>query len=120
MKSHNRFWGQNLSVYMKQKGMSVSDIASKTGYSEEEIKRIIESRLFINSSEKEAFAKTLSVSTEDFSKVPSDKELEESGYMECRGKFSSTNNREKILDMFDAYCDIQELVLHARETNDIR
>lgn len=33
------------------------------------------------------------------------------GYIEYRGQFSERSNKDKILDIFDAYCDIQELLI---------
>lgn len=111
-----RRFGQNLSVIMSQRNITVSDMAKRMGYSDSEMMRIIESRLYVNRDEKEAFANELRVPLEAFENECNDQELVSSGYMECRGNFSTIENREKIIDIFDAYCDIQELV---RDTEDV-
>ena len=39
-----------------------------------------------------------------------DKYYENAGCFECRGEFSSPENKKIILDLFDTYCDVQEVL----------
>ena len=105
-----RAFGQNMKVYMHVKGLSEEDMAKALGYTALEIKQIIDSRLFITTQEKTEIANFLEVPLSAFSQQCKDAQLSESGYMECVGEFSCAENRNRILDMFDAYCDIQELL----------
>ncbi len=36
--------------------------------------------------------------------------IEDVACLECRGEFSSEENKKKILDLFDTYCDVQEVL----------
>lgn len=111
MNTQKRTFGQNLCIVVKKKDISVSEMADELGYTKEELERIMESRLFVNSQEKKDIADYVKEPIEFFSKEPADAELVESGYMECRGEFSSVEKRELIFDLFDAYCDVQELLV---------
>lgn len=42
-------------------------------------------------------------------------EYEAVGCMECREDFSDEDNRTKILDLFDVYCDVQEMLALEKE-----
>lgn len=80
------------------------------GYSEEDIQRIIDARLYISIDEKERIASAIGVTVEDLTVDHSGLSFGELGYMECREEFSSRESLNEILDRFDAYCDIQELL----------
>jgi transcriptional regulator with XRE-family HTH domain len=96
-------------------GISHEDIAEKLGYNVGEIRRIIDSRLFINLAEIKAFAQCLNVSVEKLTTPITEEKLIECGYMECRGHFSNVESREIIFNLFDTYCDISESVQSERK-----
>ena len=111
MNSQGRVFGRNLSYYMNKKGINRAALAKKMGYTEEDIQRIIDGRLFIRLSEKQAFSDELDVPLSDLTDEQKDIPLDQYGCIECRGMFSSDASRNKILDLFDAYCDIQEMIV---------
>ena len=110
MKNKSRVFGRNMYYYMKEKSLSVRDLADKLGYLEEEIKKIFDARLFVDRLEKQEIADALGVSLDELMNeivIPHD----ERNLIEYRGEFSNEDNREYILDLFDMYCDIQEILI---------
>ena len=111
MATRNRVFGQNMSYYMDERKISPETLAEKLGYSKEEVIRAMDSRLFLDGDEKRQISEALGVPLID---LTSDRQLIEkvdNGSIEYRGKFSDSNNRDLILNLFDAYCDIQELLV---------
>ncbi|MDE7267086.1 MAG: helix-turn-helix domain-containing protein [Lachnospiraceae bacterium] len=108
MKDTSRVFGSNLRYYLKQKGMQLGQIADKLGYSEYEIQKIMDARLFLDGHEKEQIAKALDMSVERLYVALEDEVYESAGCLECRGKFSTAEHKKEVLDLFDVYCDIQE------------
>ena len=105
-----RVFGQNMGYYMLQNGISAEAMGRDLGYSVNEIIRAKDSRLFLDADEKRAIADYLGIAFEDMTADTHLIENEENGSIEYRGKFSSPSNRDVILNLFDAYCDIQELL----------
>ena len=110
MNRKGRVFGQNLCGYLAKNRISVEKFSDLTGYSVNDIQKIINGRLFVSSDDKKQIAEAVGVRVED---LLSEKNLmpdPNSGYIECRGEFSSRESLDTILDLFDAYCDIQELL----------
>lgn len=108
MKDTSRVFGSNLRYYLKQKGMQLGQIAAKLGYSEYEIQKIMDARLFLDRQEQKQIAETLEMPVEQLYEALEDELYESAGCLECRGKFSTAEHKKEILDLFDVYCDIQE------------
>lgn len=111
MREQSRVFGSNLRFYMNKAGMKVEELAGKLGYSVYEIRKVMDARLFLEREEKEQIAEALGVTVDTLYETLDDKSYEQAGCMECRGKFSTTENKKEILDLFDAYCDVQETLL---------
>lgn len=111
MREQSRVFGNNLRFYMNRAGMNVEELAEKLGYSEYEIQKVMDARLFLDSEEKEQVAELLGVTVAALYDVLDDRSYELAGCMECRGKFSTAEYKKEILDLFDAYCDVQETLL---------
>ena len=108
MNTQGRTFGRNMYYYMTKKGMNEQQLADMTGYSYLDIIRIKDARLFVPKDEKRLIADVL--------EVPLDKLLDvqicdgvNDPVIECRGEFSSPERKNTILDLFDTYCDIQEI-----------
>lgn len=114
MINKNRVFGQNVYYNMMNKNSNVLYWAERLGFSEQDLRRIFDARLFLDTKEKEEIARALGVSMEnlfdDNMEIPHD----ERSLIEYRGAFSKKENKEKILDLFDMYCDIQELLIRER------
>lgn len=111
MREQSRVFGNNLRYYMNRAGMNVEELAEKLGYSVYEIQQVMDARLFLESEEKEQMAELLGVTVDALYNVLDDRSYEQAGCMECRGKFSTAEYKREILDLFDAYCDVQETLL---------
>lgn len=110
MREKSRVFGHNLRFYLNQKGMRPEQLAKKLGYSEYEIQKMMDARLFLDRQEQQQIAKALDVSLDVMYESQKDHIYESVGCFECRGKFSTANNKKIILDLFDVYCDVQEVL----------
>lgn len=111
MREQSRVFGNNLRFYMNRAGMEVEELAEKLGYSVYEVQKLMDARLFLEREEKEQIAEILGVTVDSLYEILDDKCYEQAGCMECRGKFSTAEHKKEILDLFDAYCDVQETLL---------
>ena len=105
-----RLFGNNLQVFLKKKNIPPEHLAEQLGYSVQEMRRIIDARLFLTMEEREDIANALGITIDDLYQVQDDKTYELAGCLECRGEFSRPEHKKKILDLFDVYCDVQELL----------
>lgn len=110
MREKSRIFGNNLQVFLKRKNIQPERFAEQLGYSVQEVRRMMDARLFLTMEEKENIAHALDVTVDSFYQVLDDKTYEKAGCLECRGEFSQPENKKEILDLFDIYCDIQELL----------
>lgn len=110
MREKSRVFGYNLRFYLKQRKMQPSQLADYLGYSEYEIQKMMDARLFLDRQEQEEIADAIGVSVDELYEVLDDKCYEDAGCLECRGEFSTAENKKKILDLFDFYCDVQEVL----------
>ena len=110
MEKKSKVFGNNLRFYLQQKGIGIGQFADKLGYSEHEIQKIMDARLFLDSQEKEQIAEALEMTVDALYEPLEDRCYESAGCFECRGEFSTEENKEAILDLFDVYCDIQEIL----------
>lgn len=108
MREKSRVFGNNLRFYLKQKGLQISQFANELGYSEYEVQKMMDARLFLDRQEQEEIARAVGVTVDSLYEVLEDKCYENAGCLECRGEFSTAENKKKILDLFDIYCDVQE------------
>lgn len=110
MSEKSRIFGNNLRVFLKSKNMQPEHLAEQLGYSAQEVRRMMDARLFLTMEEREEIANALDVTVDDLYQVQDDKTYERAGCLECRGEFSQPEHKKEILDLFDIYCDIQELL----------
>ena len=111
MEKESRVFGCNLRFYLKQKEMQPEQLADRLGYSEYEIQKIMDARLFLDRKEQEQIAEVLGVPLDILYEPLEDKYYESAGCLECRGEFSTVERKKEILDLFDIYCDIQEVLV---------
>ncbi len=97
--------------------MSPSVVAKNLGYTEQEVLKAMDGRLFLDKNEKESIAKLLDVSLSEMINNTDNINEQSNGCIEYRGSFSTEENRDFILDLFDAYCDIQEMLDYERKSH---
>lgn len=110
----NRLFGNNVKFSIVSQNLNEDSVAEHLGYSKYELWKIMDGRCFLNTEEKEDIARELNTSVEILCTEREPEEYESVGCIECRGNFSSKQHKKEILDLFDIYCDIQELIA---ETN---
>ena len=110
MNEMNRVFGNNVKLFIHNKKLDEQVIAKNLSYSKYDLWKIMDGRLFLDDDEKRDIAKELQTTVEDLYIPRSEMEYHAAGCMECRGEFSSADNKKRILDLLDVYCDIQELI----------
>lgn len=71
----------------------------------------MDARMFLTADEKEHIAAELSIPLEQLYEPQPDRVYENAGCFECRGEFSNPINKKTIFDLFDTYCDVQEVLV---------
>lgn len=112
MNYKGRVFGQNLSFYMDKQGISPEEMAEELGYTVNEIYNIIDARQYVSMAEKKNIANILKISVDD---LITENNTFDNPCLECRGNFTTLENKNLILDLFDSYCDIQQLLEHYRK-----
>ncbi|MCH5256574.1 MAG: hypothetical protein J1D87_04735 [Lachnospiraceae bacterium] len=111
MKEKSRVFGNNLRFYLGKKGMQPKEFAEKLGYPEYEVQKMMDARLFLDRQEQEQIAEALDLPLDTLYQALEDQLYENAGCFECRGEFSTSENKKIILDLFDVYCDVQEVLV---------
>ena len=110
MNEKNRVFGNNVKLTIVNGGLDEKTVAEHLGYSKYDLWKIMDGRLFLDEEEKEDIAKELQTSIEELYTSRPQEEYRVAGCMECRGEFSCDEHKSQILDLFDMYCDVQELL----------
>ena len=104
--SYLRTIGDNISLAMKQIGMSIESLSDSAGLSVYDLRRVIEGRLMLSADELSRIAVGLNTTVADLrAKRP---QGDYSGLIHCMGHCNNLDNRDKILDYIDFYIGIQE------------
>ena len=83
-----------------------NEIRSALGLSEHETQRLYSGRLFLNSADIRRVASILNIPVMNL--VDLDTSEYDKNVVHCMTPFKDRNNREKILDLINAYIDIKE------------
>ena len=110
MNEKNRVFGNNVKLSIVNGGLDEKKVAEHLGYSKYDLWKIMDGRLFLDEEEKADIAEELHTTIEDLYVVRPQGEYRAAGCMECRGDFSRAENKSFILDLFDIYCDVQEIL----------
>lgn len=111
MSEKSRVFGSDLRVYLKERNLIPEQFAQKLGYSAREIDRIMDARMFLTVDEKRQIAAELKIPVEKLYEMQVDRVYENAGCFECRGEFTNPSNKKIIFDLFDTYCDMQEVLI---------
>ena len=109
MVNAERTFGENVYRLMIKNGFDSNSLATTLGYKADEVRKFFDARLFLDDEERKNIAKVLNTTVEDLYKEAEPEP--EGNYIEYRGSFTSQDNKNLILDMFDTYCDIQEILI---------
>lgn len=110
MYEKSRIFGNNIKYFLFEKNICERQMAEKLGYTEYELQKIIDARIFTDKKEKEDICRFLGKSLSEMYQKREFEEYIRAECMECVGIFTDEANRTLILDIFDLYCDMQEAI----------
>ncbi len=102
--------GNNLQILLNNNKINNSKIASSLGYTEDDMTRICEGRVYLSMGEIKAIADFFNVDVEDLIASKSSEEYEKAGCIHFNHPFKYEKNLEEIMDLFDLICDIEEVI----------
>lgn len=111
MREENRLFGNNMRYFMYHDNVTIETLAKDLNYSETEVLRIMGARVYVSLPEQKRIANYLKKDLSDFMVRRDSKEYENAGCYECFGDFSNPTNRDFIFNIFDLYCDVQEMIV---------
>ena len=103
-----RILGNNIYVMLKNSGVDVATAANDLGYDKEDLTKICEGRKYLSFDEIKDFAAYFKITSEELLCPKSDEEYENAGCIHYNHHFKDQSNLEKIMDIFDWICDVEE------------
>ena len=110
MSERGRVFGNNLKLLLKERGVPEEAFAKQIGHTVYELQEIMDARVILDHQTRECIAKQLGVDEAVMYEQRPEASYIAAGCMECRGSFEHSDNKKLILDLFDIYCDIQEVL----------
>ena len=104
-----RMLGNYVEHLATQKGLSISDLGSILGCSDNHVCSFIKGRAYASFTQIASLASALGTSIEEL--LAGDEKKYNSTIVHCMNEFQDTENRESILDLIDNYVDIVDAVL---------
>ncbi len=106
-----RLVGNNIRLLINKMQLTAEQFANDLGYSPAEAHKLFEGRLFVDSKDLQDIAAYLHVDAEELTAAQKAEEYVGNGFVHYMGRFKNPDNEDKILDIFDMFCDIKESVL---------
>lgn len=105
-----RLIGNNCRHLMCTQAITEDAFARALGYSPLDVKKLMDGRLFINDQDLKGIADYFKVDVEYMLSDHGKAAYSGPGFMRCMDDFSNDENKEKVLDIFDMYCDLKEML----------
>ena len=106
-----RIIGNNCKFLLNKNSISKETFASSLGYSAGDVEKLCDGRLYTTDQDLKEIADYFHVSTEELCTDGKEKQRYiGKGFVHCMNSFQKSENEEKILDIFDMYCDLKELL----------
>ena len=106
--SEARVLGNNIRLLLNNNGIDKSTFADALGYSRLDVDKLCDARLFTTEDDIKDIADFFGIEPSDLLAWRDDAEYKGAGFLLCMGKFTRPENKEKILNIFDMYCDLKE------------
>lgn len=103
-----RIFGDNIKLLLKENRISKEEFADKLGYSTDEVDRLCDARLAVTDGDIRDIADFFSCSVDSMFVRRDESEYVGMGFLHCMGQFKDPEDREKVLNIFDMYCDLLE------------
>lgn len=104
----SRYVGHNITLLMEEKKVDIEKLASEIGYSVNDFKRLLDARLVMMPETVKKIASILNVNIMDILTERENSEYQV--FVDCMTEFQHPENKDKILDIIDQYCNLQELL----------
>ncbi|HAT89218.1 MAG TPA: XRE family transcriptional regulator [Roseburia sp.] len=105
-----RVLGNNIRVLLKNDQTMKQAFADALGYTPYEVEKLCDARLYTTDEDIHDIAEYFSVTPDSLYVSRSPEEYTGNGFLHCMGQFKKEENKEKVLNIFDMYCDIKELL----------
>lgn len=105
-----RILGNNINLLLNRNGVTREDFAEALGYSVYDVHKLCDARLSTSAEDLKDIAHFFEVDESALFVDLGDKEYVGDGFMHCMGEFKNKENKNKILDILDMYCDMQEIL----------
>lgn len=102
----SRIVGNNISLQMKEKGLSRESLARKVGMTSEDVLRIQSGRLYLSGKELNKIAEAIGVNLELLLNRRNGDDYKQ--LIHCMGKINNHDNVDRILDYIDTYITLKE------------
>lgn len=105
-----RIIGNNIKLQLIDDSIDVNTASSTLGYTTDEMNRICEGRMYLSVEEIENIASYLGISREELETQKADEDYEKAGCIHYNHHFKNQANYDKIMDLFDFVCDVEEVI----------
>ena len=102
--------GNNCRLLMKQREITEEAFAHALGYSFTDVKKLLDGRLLTTDRDIQDIAAFFNVTTEYILADRGEDAYSGAGFMHCINRFADEADKDKVLDIFDMYCDLKEMV----------
>lgn len=103
-----RVLGNNCKLLLNQKNISKKTFADEMGYSEFDVEKLLDGRLFTTESDIKDIADFFNITEEALYEDKGTASYVGDGFIHYMGCFKNKENEEMILDFLDLYCDLKE------------
>ena len=105
-----RVFGNNIRLLLENDENKKKAFADTLGYTLYEVDKLCDARLYTTEEDVKDIANYFSVTPDSLYISKSAEEYVGDGFLHCMGQFKKPENRDKILNIFDMYCDMKELL----------
>lgn len=106
--NYSRIIGDNITIELKNRSLSLLDLGDKIGFSDADMDKLTEGRLFLPPFQLTKIADAIGTTIDELIDERSNDEY--SALIHNFRDFNNPDNQELILDMIDMYADLEEAV----------
>lgn len=104
----SRVLGNNIKMLMNKNNVNSEEFANGLGYSLFDVQKLCDARLLATDQDVVDISHYFGVTPDYLYSVHENDNYSGPGFMNCMHQFKKPENEEKILNIFDMYCDLKE------------